>query len=259
MEITRRHPDFLYIKERANGMLPAQVYQRIYQCARSVRSGLILEIGTAHGAATICMALGAKDAGTKVLTVDKLTGGSRKRFGDIDSNITIIKRNFTDFNVEGLVEFHVGDSDRIHNRLDLSEGIGMLMLDADGAIDRDLHLFYDSLVDDAMVVIDDYADYGRVFWKPVESCRIDLKHRLTYRLVEYFKNVGVLHESEVVEDTFFGRISKRAHGREVFSDQNITEIYRSLIHTDARFESAPVRLVQRAVGRVHRMIKSWLG
>ena len=44
--------DFAELKRSANGMLPAEAYKAVYEAARRVQKGDILEVGTAHGAAT---------------------------------------------------------------------------------------------------------------------------------------------------------------------------------------------------------------
>ena len=51
--------DALAVKRKANGMLSIDVYQEMYHLAQKVEQNTtILEIGTAHGAGSISLALG---------------------------------------------------------------------------------------------------------------------------------------------------------------------------------------------------------
>lgn len=253
------HPDFSSIKRRANGMLSPEVYRKIHECATKVRAGLILEIGTAHGAGTIAMALAAKDVGSRVATVEKIMGGSRERFGGMDENLTIIRRNFEEFGVTDVIDLHIGDVEEIHDQIDTSGGIGLLMLDADGAIDRDLGIFYEHLNPGAIIIIDDYADMGRVFKKANGRCRIDLKHRLTYRLVNHFESIGALSPDELINNTYFGIVPSGSADRSVFSDNAVTKVYRSLVHTDGRLENSIVVRSGKVYTRLKRVVGRLLG
>lgn len=45
------------IKQKCNGMLSAEMYHRIYEYAAKAPAGNFIEIGAAHGAATVCLGL----------------------------------------------------------------------------------------------------------------------------------------------------------------------------------------------------------
>jgi len=241
MNNRKTRPDFSSIKRCANGMLSPDVYREIHDVAADVHSGT--------------MALAAQDNGLRVATVEKIFGGSRERFGGVEENLEIIRRNFGAFGVQDVIDLHIGSVEEVHADIDVDTGIGMLMLDADGAIDRDLGIFYRYLKPGAPVVIDDYADIGRVFRKKGAECRIDLKHRLTYRLVNHFEDIGALVRRTVTNNTYFGWVPDSPVDPEAFYSESVTRVYRSLVHTDGRIENS---LLARAA-KVHKRARRLLG
>jgi predicted O-methyltransferase YrrM len=241
---------FATVREQANGMLAPVVYQRMNEYAKNIPGSVMVEVGTAHGAATIALALAGQTSGKRVVTFERGHGGSRARYGSVDDNVAIIEENFRKFGVENLIDLRVGEVETQGSSLNETDRVGLLLIDADGCIDRDLELFAPNMEPGAIVVIDDCEDRARIIPRGIRQFRIDLKHRLTYRLVEYYRQQGVLEEIEVVKNTFFGRWSAEA-GKSLSADKSdIVRIYRSLILTDGRLENLVPTGIKRAIRKV---------
>ena len=171
----------------ANGMLPDSVYAALWDCAADAPGPNVVEVGTAHGAATIALALGRRDAGLTVAirTVDRLEGrfSSRSRFGSVEQNKAIVLRNFAAAGVADCISLFVGTSDEFAASGECPQQIHLLMLDADGRIDRDLLHFYESLASNAVIVIDD-VDRELYLGRTHDGTPfIDLKHRISSLLL----------------------------------------------------------------------------
>lgn len=227
-------PDFKEIAYVCSGMLAPAIYRQIYEAARTRPGGNVVEVGTARGAATVAMALGVRDSGRpgKVMSfgrpVRPAAGRGRSPVFD----------NFEYFGVSELVEYYEG---LVEDHFSATEGkgaIGLLMLDADGCIDRDLRLFYDRLTDRAKIVIDDYVDSVRLLPGPSGSFRVDAKMRLTFNLLNYFCSEGFVEGGTVLANTFFGQKASRSSAD--FHSEEILRAYRSLI-----FATAPKPLKSR--------------
>jgi len=149
--------DFEAIKFATNGMLDPDVYRGIHECAQTSLAD-ILEVGTASGAATISAALGAQP-GIRVKTIERVVSVSGWSLWGTEENYTqLINKNFETFGIKQTIDSHIGTSQEIAPTLNLNNGLGMLILDADGAIDRDFLLFYNALTPGAPIVIDDYKN-----------------------------------------------------------------------------------------------------
>jgi predicted O-methyltransferase YrrM len=253
-------PDFAEIKRAAGGMLAAETYGAVYDAACGVEKGDILEIGTAHGAATIALARGLKDRGHdgKVLTIDKISGGSREAFGDVEANLRIINGNFDKFDVAGKIDFHVGTSWDIAAQLPEGLEIGLLMLDADGAIDRDFRLFYNAVLPGSPIIIDDYMpDFVRLYRRG-RTVRVDQKRRLTALLIHYFEEKGLLHATRLVGETWFGKKPERVTGKVEFDLGEIAEVYRRLTFADAELHNPLAEFIGNATRKfpgLHKALK----
>lgn len=263
-------PDFEEIRLQANGMLAPEVYANIYESALLIGDGDIVEVGTAHGAATICLALAMKQLKTdnKVLTFEKVVGGSREQYGDIDTNVSIIERNFEHFGVSNLITLIIDDVETAGeqiNRQTSAKNLSLLMLDADGAIDRDLNIFYNRLSPGAPIIIDDCNDYLKVKILNTRYIKVDLKHKITHYLVDYFVNEGILEKVKVVNNTFFGRKPAQITGPVDFLQMGITNQYRKLVFTEGplpnqyeiieRKQSLPRKILRYTVRRVRKYLK----
>ena len=193
--------------ERANGMLPFAVYIELWNAARECCGSTFVEIGTAHGAATIAMTCGALSAGRQptVHSIDTLSGvfSSRSHYGSIRENKAMIERNFAAAGITHNVSLFVGSSEEFMASGTCPPQIDLLMLDADGRIDRDLLYFFPRLAEDALIVIDD-VDCD-VYWGLAADGRpyVDLKHRTTRLLLDAFVAEGFLNVGKVMHATAF--------------------------------------------------------
>lgn len=219
--------DPLAVKKKANGMLSIDVYQEMYHLAKKVEQNTtILEIGTAHGAGSISLALGSLGK-NKVTSIDKITGGSRDKFGTLEENKAIIKNNFKYFGVEKVIDFYIGTSTEIASHLPEELKISMLVIDADGAIDRDFELFYNKLLPGSTIIIDDYTNYVRIK-KDKKNTLIDQKFRLTHMLVSFMEHANLLKKNKVIDSTYFGIKPQNQKGDINFSQYDFRPIYRNL-------------------------------
>jgi predicted O-methyltransferase YrrM len=256
-------------------MLPLRVYEAIFAAASSAPGPTFVEIGTGHGASAIALALGAKSAGMNVHvhTVDQLVGrySSRTRFGSIETNREIIQRNFRDCGIQKHVSLYVGSSEDFASSTLCPKQIHLLLLDADGRIDRDLLQFGDALVDGAVIIIDDVDDSVSVGKDSTGAYFIDLKHRISYLLLRMLLDNGYLTIERRLDNTVFCRRGKRSirkcdlerlvlgpYRELVFSSIGERELRRHVIASANQARSLRLlmkgfRAVRRTVGRlVHR-------
>jgi len=220
---------FEEIVVRCDGMLAPATYQQIYETAKV--GGTIVEVGTALGAGTVALALGLQAAGRagKVYSFDPLTGGPRRSIVE-DERIAHIQANFAHFGVERLIEF-VPQSLPLGMAAIPDGPVSVVMLDADGRIDRDLIAIADRLDAGASMIIDDYLDKVRVSrgrsWGTAYA--IDSKMRLTYLLVEMLKRDGFISPGRVIGNTYFGE--KLAELGAQIDPVECLKAYRELVFT----------------------------
>lgn len=143
-------------------MLHLDVLLLVYHFARICR-GHVLEIGAFLGGSTTAAAFGIRDSGTpkKLLTIEP--GGRVDNHRLATRNILRdLKRNLAKQRVADSVTLLEGRSSdetviaAVHEILG-SEKVGLLILDADGEVKRDLDAYGDTLANDAWLVIDDYS------------------------------------------------------------------------------------------------------
>ncbi|MEX0647708.1 MAG: class I SAM-dependent methyltransferase [Balneolaceae bacterium] len=228
------NPDFDEIKKNCNGMLSGHIYRALYETAISVRSGtLAVEVGAGHAPGTISMALGIKQNPVleKIISFEKIEGGSRENFGSIEKNKEIIKENIEKYGCTEEVEmvFSTPEEDLESIPFDGQPNIGLLFIDADGAIDREFNLLYDRVVEGGSIVIDDYSDHLKYYHTSGSGVHIDSKHKVTKALVDYYTKQGFLKFDKVMGATWFG--FKPAGAPKIDRSNPIT-VYRDLIHMD---------------------------
>ncbi len=221
------------IKASANGMLSSEVYRKIFDLARSGNGGAIVEIGTAHGAATIASALGAIEAGKPfhIYTVDPFQGkySSRSKFGSAQDNISIVRSHFRKFGVDDYITIIAGESGDLDLR-NVMEGIKLLLLDADGRLDRDLALLYRYLTPDSSVIIDDIDD-AVYMTKTAGFWRIDQKHRISFLLTNQLLSKGILRDLGSFNHTgFFQKGAINVSGEEI--ERIALPLYRELVFAE---------------------------
>ena len=245
------------VKSKCNGMLPVSVYQEIYDTACACPGICFVEVGTAHAAATVCLARALKDTNRsgKVYSFEKILGGSREQYGDVERNIEIIRGNIDHFGVSDYVELIIGDVRECADRVPSRAEIGLLLLDADGCIDRDFEIFYDRVKSGGAVVIDDVQDrviLTRNGWRGLNfKYRIDQKHRLSHEFLSLFQSKGLIDRGSFCgEATWHGK--KLDATMADVTREEILAVYRRLVFADAErsfipFRPALGRFVRRAL------------
>lgn len=230
-------PDFEAIAVRCVGMLAPSIYCRIYEIARSA-GGLIVEVGTFRGAATVALALGLRDSRKpgRVISFDR--GVSRSGVGDAEAFLGKVQRNLEFFKVDDLVELVVGDVSETAAVVPHDAEISVLMLDADGSIDRDIGLFFNRVIPGGMIIIDDCADIVKVKRVGFSTTKIDSKLRLAFLLLSYFKSKGIISEGTQIKHTYFGE-KLRGCRDDKLDLKEILEVYRQLVFTSA--ETSPLQ------------------
>ena len=81
----------------------------------------------------------------------------------------------------------------------------MLVLDADGCIDRDLSHLFDKLAADCVIVIDDVDEWVGIVPSKRRGSLLDQKHRLSNMLANEFTRIGLLREDARIYSTGFFR------------------------------------------------------
>ncbi|SFF03236.1 Methyltransferase domain-containing protein [Sulfitobacter brevis] len=193
-----------------DALMSRAVYDALFDAAAAQGPAQVLEIGTAHGAGTIALALGGASRGhdIRIATVDTLQAlpdipSSRARFGGPAENEAIVRGNFRRAGVGDRIDLHVGRSEDFARKLPDEFSIDMLVLDADGRIDRDLALFGPYLAPGATVIVDDID--GKV-GAALRGGRlaIDLKHVISEKLTARLVEEGYLKfEKRTIDTSFF--------------------------------------------------------
>ena len=254
---------FLDLKLHCNGMLHPAVYRRLYETAKCSGGGTIVEVGTAHAAGTVALARGLKDSGQtgRVYTIERMVGGSRRAFGGLEENLAIVKGNLEHFGVQEVVELLIGEVADLHDKVPSSTPINMLVLDADGRIDRDFMLFFNRLHPQAPIVIDDCENIVRVKSKSRLSFGVDLKKKLTWMLADCFTSKGWIEEGENFRGTLF--TTKAASGPVEIDPMSMLKVYRQLVFVEGELFGAdgkrvrPIRKgLKKAKLRTKRILKS---
>lgn len=158
-------------------MLHLDVLVLIYHLAK-ICAGHVLEIGAFVGGATIAAAFGIRDSGTRKTLLAIEPGGSVKHETLGTSNILRdLERNLARQGVSELVTLIKGCSfepatvSAVQRSLGSAE-IGLVIIDADGEVQRDINCYSDKLADKCWVVIDDY--HGTAANSKVGSTRVQI-------------------------------------------------------------------------------------
>jgi predicted O-methyltransferase YrrM len=241
----------------ANGMLALEAYKELYHLAARAPGNTIVEIGTAHGAGTIALCLGALSANKtpEIFTVDRFEGrySSRTAYGNAVDNLEIVRNNFRSAKIDQYVRVFAGSSSDFATQ-QCPDNIDILMLDADGRIDRDLINFADHLSDQAAIVIDDYDNRAHFSSRADGSSYIDLKHVITKLLLDRYVAANLIDVNKVCHATAFcqKRPGTRWDKRQM-ADMAL-ECYRELVFTDFDRSTVTEWLSQR----VKSNIPPWL-
>jgi predicted O-methyltransferase YrrM len=215
---------FYRIRAVTDSRLDISALKAIYEAARSVSRGVYVEIGPAQGGSTVAIALGRRTAGRSeaIYTADVFKGSAALKTKDVDLNIEVLKWHLRRFGLEqGVKVVPIGRSD-LATAVPAEIEIGLLFVDADGAIDRDLALFYDLLAPGALIILDDcenkisdkyvlFAE-GRLA-RYVASKGVDDiaaltplgKHYTVFRFTRRLIALGLVEELRTVVNTVFLR------------------------------------------------------
>ena len=244
-------PNFEDIAVHCDGMLAPAIYRRLYETAFNAPDGYIVEIGTAGGAATASLALGLQHSGKsgRVVTVDR--GRRRTGGGDPARYRDGVQASLRHYGVEDCVDLVIGEAADAVKAVPASAAISVFMIDADGAIDRDLKAFFDRVVPGGDIVIDDCFDIVRVHRTGLFDVTVDAKMRLTHLLLSYFQQKGLLSNGTQIKDTYFGK-KVQDFAQAGITDEAIFEIYRQLIFSSSRV--MPVLIDRVMVVRLMNLI-----
>ncbi|MBA2743081.1 MAG: class I SAM-dependent methyltransferase [Chthoniobacterales bacterium] len=152
----------LQVIRHKHSMLHLDVLTLIYYFA-ATGSGEILEIGPYLGGSTIAAALGARasSAQRKLVSIEP---GGRHQHDRLPSKDILrdLKKNLRKHRLEETVTLVPGYSWQEETiaevKTNLKPGsVGLMMIDADGEVKRDLSIYGDLLADRCNLVIDDYV------------------------------------------------------------------------------------------------------
>jgi len=198
---------FYNIKFATNGMLDPILYKKFYDIGKVHKNNIFLEIGGAHGAISISVALGIKENNGhgKIIVFEKCIEGSRKKYGGYDKNFEIINNNFKKFNVANEI-FLIPKLLNTETAFEAKKIIGdknisVLIIDADGFLHRDFSFFYNLVRDNGTIIIDDY-DKNKLFKK---------KKWITYQIVNIFFKYKLIEKKFLFKDTLFASKNKNIY------------------------------------------------
>lgn len=239
--------DAYQVKKRCLGMMPPSVYERIYEEALKAPTTTFVEVGTRYAAATVALALGLKDSGRpgRIYTFDNFASSFHAELG-MEENEHIVRRNLAFFGVEDLVEITVGPVEETSRVVPASADIGIMLLDADGALDRDVGIFYDRMVPGGTMIIDDIGDKVRVKRLKLGYYRMNQKMRLAYNLLQLLIEKKLISPGEITHATYFG---KKLNGKAAdLSTRDIAAVYHELAFVS--IPSADFRTSARTTARL---------
>jgi hypothetical protein len=105
---------------------------------------------------------------------------------------------------------YIGDANDFANSEECPGEIGLLMLDADGRIDRDLNNFYERVPIGSPIIIDDVDDNVFISTNHLNRNYLDLKHKITSLLLQRYVEAGFLKINNVLFNTAFCQRGERA-------------------------------------------------
>lgn len=228
---------FRKIKLVTDGYLSPEVYSAIYSCSCGADEGYMIDIGPAQGGSSISLCLGIKDSKksrSKVFSMEKGKGSSALvDRGDVEVNSSIFQKNIAEFGVSEYSTILMGDVSDVYSQVSIDMPLSLIFIDADGALDRDFNLFYNRLLPNSPVIIDDYVDiinqYAQenyLHWKTREELRAYVankgadhfyqlcplgKEYTTYRFINFFIEQGLITQGKIIGNTFFGYKSNKGH------------------------------------------------
>ena len=235
-------PDFVKIARVAKGKMLRENYSDLYQEAMKLGKGTVVEIGPAGGAGTIVLGLAAKQNPDieRIITIDAFQNSrSIKSLYNIEENIEDLRKNLASFDCGEKVTIMVAGHEDWEK---IREGpVTMLVIDADGGLDRDFSNYYNLLIPGATVFVDDCApqlnNHAKFFYTrertgctddPVEDAGEYLqkvsplgKEYMTKCFIDYMLKEGFLEEISIRKDTI---TLKKSESNPFFSETNLAEM-----------------------------------
>lgn len=202
---------FKQMAKASFGMLPARMYLRYYREVLKLPDHDIIEIGGGGGAGSVAMGWALKEAGRKgrVVVVEKCEGGSRSRRGDYSSNVERFEENLHFHGVADHVKLfpHYLSEENAGEVLALvqTDQIAGLVHDADGLVHRDFLLFWDRLIDNGLIIVDDFEPILRATKSKDGQTKHNYKKLLTYCIVSKLIEWGLFEPTFYRNNTLFGR------------------------------------------------------
>ncbi len=170
-----------------------------------------------------------------------------------------MKNNIKFFNLCNICTVLCGDVNDTYNKIDLNYQLSLIFIDADGALDRDFMLFYNHLIPNSLIIIDDYIDqvnwlakerylkwttskeldnyvYSKGAKRFIDLCPLG-KEYTTYRFINYFLERGLLVKDKVIGSTFFGHKPPGAIFNSVSDMQEMMKIRQEIL--DQYYELNP--------------------
>ena len=152
----KTRPDYRKIKETTRGLMEKGNYRDLYEAALALEKGAVVEIGPARGGTTVTLGLASLQNPNieRIISIDAFQNSRCLRyFDDVEKNIEELKNNLAAFGCgEKVTVMVAGQEDwTLLRQLKLS----MLVIDADGALDRDFFHYYNALRPGATVFVDD--------------------------------------------------------------------------------------------------------
>ncbi|MGI9113619.1 MAG: hypothetical protein DLM52_03130 [Chthoniobacterales bacterium] len=163
---------------KRQSMLHSDVLQLLYHLGRIARGG-ILEIGAFRGGSTVAVALGLRQSGAakKFITIEQ---GGRLRGHRLGTRniLHTLKRNLGRQGVDDIVTVVKGRSSEDYvvaavKRALAGEKLGLIVLDADAEVKRDLERFGLHMIEHCWVVIDDYGGSADAEKSAPIKCQVD--------------------------------------------------------------------------------------
>jgi predicted O-methyltransferase YrrM len=144
------------VANMTSSMLDNDVLRAIYEASFSVSRGVYVEIGPAQGASTLAIALGRRSAGrtAMIYTADVFTESSSLKTDDVGINIAILRSNLAECGVGDHVRIILASSEDVAATVPIDAEIGLFLVDADGALDRDFKQFYDRILPGGHIILD---------------------------------------------------------------------------------------------------------
>jgi len=246
------------VQSEAHGKLSPKAYRKLYESASASGGGTMVEIGTSQGAATIALALGATSAALdyRIVTVDAHFVGSRPRAATESEKKAIVRKGFEAFGVSDPIDLIVGTIDEMIVTADPRE-IGLVLIDADGRIDRDLAALWERMRPGCAIVIDDLDDQIYLERRG-RKLRVDQKHRLSHLLAEAFVGAGLLvRDGSVGQTAWFRKGDVEAGPAEI--ERLALPAYRALVYAElgSRAFSLKRGLYGLAASRAPWLVRAW--